>query len=102
MSPGWRPETEKLNQLLLECRLKITRIQVSSCLFSIGANDLMKIIILGLGGFMPVEARAYFRRNNRFPDLFCFTRYAIDAASGRIATIYQRGIVGIQSAQNYS
>ncbi len=52
MSPWVKAETEKLNQLLLECRLKITRIQVFFMPVLDYANDLLKIIILGLGGFM--------------------------------------------------
>lgn len=98
MSPWVRAETEKLNQLLLECRLKITRIQVFFMPVLDYANDLMKIIILGLGGFMLM------RQELTLGEITAFLTYSVLLAMplmqlGRIATIYQRGMVGIQSAQ---
>ncbi|MCB5361236.1 ABC transporter ATP-binding protein [Vibrio lentus] len=98
MSPWVKAETEKLNQLLLECRLKITRIQVFFMPVLDYANDLMKIIILGLGGFMLM------RQQLTLGEITAFLTYSVLLAMplmqlGRIATIYQRGIVGIQSAQ---
>ncbi|MEZ9243718.1 ABC transporter ATP-binding protein [Vibrio lentus] len=98
MSPWVKAETEKLNQLLLECRLKITRIQVFFMPVLDYANDLMKIIILGLGGFMLM------RQELTLGEITAFLTYSVLLAMplmqlGRIATIYQRGIVGIQSAQ---
>ncbi|MEZ8697423.1 ABC transporter ATP-binding protein [Vibrio lentus] len=98
MSPWVKTETEKLNQLLLECRLKITRIQVFFMPVLDYANDLMKIIILGLGGFMLM------RQELTLGEITAFLTYSVLLAMplmqlGRIATIYQRGIVGIQSAQ---
>lgn len=98
MSPWVKAETEKLNQRLLECRLKITRIQVFFMPVLDYANDLMKIIILGLGGFMLM------RQELTLGEITAFLTYSVLLAMplmqlGRIATIYQRGIVGIQSAQ---
>lgn len=98
MSPWVRAETEKLNQLLLECRLKITRIQVFFMPVLDYANDLMKIIILGLGGFMLMKQEL------TLGEITAFLTYSVLLAMplmqlGRIATIYQRGMVGIQSAQ---
>ncbi|CAK2516649.1 ABC transporter ATP-binding protein [Vibrio crassostreae] len=98
MSPWVKAETEKLNQLLLECRLKITRIQVFFMPVLDYANDLMKIIILGLGGFMLM------RQELTLGEITAFLTYSVLLAMplmqlGRIATIYQRGMVGIQSAQ---
>ena len=98
MSPWVKAETEKLNQRLLECRLKITRIQVFFMPVLDYANDLMKIIILGLGGFMLM------RQQLTLGEITAFLTYSVLLAMplmqlGRIATIYQRGIVGIQSAQ---
>ena len=98
MSSWVRAETEKLNQLLLECRLKITRIQVFFMPILDYANDLMKIIILGLGGFMLM------RQELTLGEITAFLTYSVLLAMplmqlGRIATIYQRGMVGIQSAQ---
>ncbi|WKY60408.1 ABC transporter ATP-binding protein [Vibrio sp. SNU_ST1] len=98
MSPWVKAETEKLNQLLLECRLKITRIQVFFMPVLDYANDLMKIIILGLGGYMLM------RQELTLGEITAFLTYSVLLAMplmqlGRIATIYQRGMVGIQSAQ---
>ena len=98
MSPWVKAETEKLNQLLLECRLKITRIQVFFMPVLDYANDLMKIIIIGLGGFMLM------RQELTLGEITAFLTYSVLLAMplmqlGRIATIYQRGMVGIQSAQ---
>ncbi|WP_086775825.1 ABC transporter ATP-binding protein [Vibrio coralliirubri] len=98
MSPWVKAETEKLNQLLLECRLKITRIQVFFMPVLDYANDLMKIIILGLGGYMLM------RQGLTLGEITAFLTYSVLLAMplmqlGRIATIYQRGMVGIQSTQ---
>ncbi|MBB1466169.1 ABC transporter ATP-binding protein [Vibrio sp. SG41-7] len=98
MSPWVKTETEKLNQLLLECRLKITRIQVFFMPVLDYANDLMKIIILGLGGYMLM------RQELTLGEITAFLTYSVLLAMplmqlGRIATIYQRGMVGIQSTQ---
>lgn len=98
MSPWVKAETEKLNQLLLECRLKITRIQVFFMPVLDYANDLMKIIILGLGGYMLM------RQELTLGEITAFLTYSVLLAMplmqlGRIATIYQRGMVGIQSSQ---
>ncbi|MCG9630459.1 ABC transporter ATP-binding protein [Vibrio sp. Isolate30] len=98
MSPWVRSETEKLNQMLLQCRIKITRIQVFFMPVLDYANDLMKILILGLGGYMLVNQEL------TLGEITAFLTYSVLLAMplmqlGRIATIYQRGIVGITSAQ---
>ena len=98
MSPWVRAETEKLNQMLLQCRIKITRIQVFFMPVLDYANDLMKILILGLGGYMLVKQEL------TLGEITAFLTYSVLLAMplmqlGRIATIYQRGIVGITSAQ---
>ena len=98
MSPWVRAETEKMNQMLLQCRIKITRIQVFFMPVLDYANDLMKILILGLGGYMLVNQEL------TLGEITAFLTYSVLLAMplmqlGRIATIYQRGIVGITSAQ---
>ena len=98
MSPWVRAETEKLNQMLLQCRIKITRIQVFFMPVLDYANDLMKILILGLGGYMLVNQEL------TLGEITAFLTYSVLLAMplmqlGRIATIYQRGMVGITSAQ---
>ncbi len=98
MSPWVRTEIEKLNQLMLECRMKITRIQVFYMPVLDYGNNLMKIVILGLGGYMLMQQEL------SLGEITAFLTYSVLLAMplmqlGRIATIYQRGMVGIQSAQ---
>jgi len=98
MSPWVKAEIEKLNQQLFRCRMKIMRIQVYFMPVLDYANDLMKIIILGLGGYMLMAQEL------TLGEITAFLTYSVLLAMplmqlGRIATIYQRGIVGIQSAQ---
>ncbi|MFM2586910.1 ABC transporter ATP-binding protein [Vibrio sp. TBV020] len=98
MSPWVKAEVEKLNQQLLRCRMRIMRIQVYFMPVLDYANDLMKIIILGLGGYMLMAQEL------TLGEITAFLTYSVLLAMplmqlGRIATIYQRGIVGIQSAQ---
>ena len=98
MSPWVRAETEKLNQMLLQCRMKITRIQVFFMPVLDYANNLMKILILGLGGYMLMNQEL------TLGEITAFLTYSVLLAMplmqlGRIATIFQRGMVGITSAQ---
>ncbi|WP_047043911.1 ABC transporter ATP-binding protein [Vibrio mexicanus] len=98
MSPWVQTEVEKLNQLMLECRMKITRIQVFFMPVLDYGNNLMKIVILGLGGYMLMQHEL------SLGEITAFLTYSVLLAMplmqlGRIATIYQRGMVGIQSAQ---
>lgn len=98
MSPWVQTEVEKLNQLMLECRMKITRIQVFFMPVLDYGNNLMKIVILGLGGYMLMQQEL------SLGEITAFLTYSVLLAMplmqlGRIATIYQRGMVGIQSAQ---
>ncbi|WP_394126132.1 ABC transporter ATP-binding protein [Vibrio hepatarius] len=98
MSPWVKAEIEKLNQQLLRCRMRIMRIQVYFMPVLDYANDLMKIIILGLGGYMLMAQEL------TLGEITAFLTYSVLLAMplmqlGRIATVYQRGIVGIQSAQ---
>lgn len=98
MSPWVKAEIEKLNQQLLHCRMKITRIQVFFMPILDYANDLMKVLILGLGGYMLMNQQL------TLGEITAFLTYSVLLAMplmqlGRIATIYQRGMVGITSVQ---
>ncbi|MGF1701319.1 ABC transporter ATP-binding protein/permease [Photobacterium makurazakiensis] len=98
MSPWVKGEIEKLNQQLLRCRIQITRIQVYFMPVLDYANDLMKIMILGLGGYMLMNQQL------TLGEITAFLTYSVLLAMplmqlGRIATIYQRGMVGIESVQ---
>jgi ATP-binding cassette subfamily B protein len=98
MSPWVKAEAETLNQLLLTCRMKITRIQVFIMPVLDYSNDLMKILILGLGGYMLMHHQL------TLGEITAFLTYSVLLALplmqlGRIATIYQRGMVSIDSVQ---
>lgn len=98
MSPWVRSEVEKLNQALLTCRMKITRIQVFFMPVLDYGNNVMKILILGLGGYMLMNQEL------TLGEITAFLTYSVLLAMplmglGRIATIFQRGMVGLDSAQ---
>ncbi len=98
MSHWVKAETEKLNQLLLRCRMQITRIQTFIMPVLDFANNLMKILILGLGGYMLLKQQL------TIGEITAFLSYSVLLALplmqlGRIATIYQRGMVSIESVQ---
>ncbi|WED24091.1 ABC transporter ATP-binding protein/permease [Vibrio sp. JC009] len=98
MSPWVKAEAEKLNQQLLRCRMKITRIQVFIMPVLDYANNLMKILILGLGGYMLMSQQL------TLGEITAFLTYSVLLAMplmqlGRIATLYQRGMASIESVQ---
>ncbi len=98
MSPWVMAEAEKLNQLLLRCRMQITRIQTFIIPVLDYANNLMKILILGLGGYMLLKQQL------TLGEITAFLSYSVLLATplmqlGRVATIYQRGMVSIDSVQ---
>ncbi|TCS42074.1 ABC transporter ATP-binding protein [Reinekea marinisedimentorum] len=98
MSPWVSAEVEKMNQLLLRCRMKITRIQTFVMPVLDYANNLMKVLVLGLGGYMLLN------QNLTLGEITAFLSYSVLLALplmqlGRVATIYQRGMVGIDSVQ---
>ncbi|GAL33955.1 ATP-binding protein of ABC transporter [Vibrio maritimus] len=91
-------ETDALNQKLLKCQMKLTRIQVFYMPVLDYANNVMKILILGLGGYMLMQQEL------TLGEITAFLTYSVLLsiplmALGRIATIYQRGMVGITSCQ---
>jgi ATP-binding cassette subfamily B protein len=91
-------ETDALNQKLLRCQMKLTRIQVFYMPVLDYANSVMKILILGLGGYMLMQQEL------TLGEITAFLTYSVLLsiplmALGRIATIYQRGMVGITSCQ---
>ncbi len=98
MSPWVKAEAQKPNQLLLRCRMQITRIQTFIIPVLDYANNLMKILILGLGGYMLLKQQV------TLGEITAFLSYSVLLALplmqlGRIATIYQRGMVSIESVQ---
>ncbi len=98
MSPWVKAEAEQFNQLLLRCRMQITRIQTFIMPVLEFANNLMKTLILGLGGYMLLKQQL------TLGEITAFLSYSVLLALplmqlGRIATIYQRGMVSIESVQ---
>ncbi len=98
MSPWVQAEVEKRNQRLLRCRIQISRIQIFVMPVLDYANNLMKILILGLGGYMLLKQEL------TLGEITAFLSYSVLLAMplmqlGRIATIYQRGMLSIESVQ---
>ena len=98
MSSWVSEEVEKMNQLLLACRMKITRIQTFIMPILDYSNNLMKIMVLGIGGYMMLH------QNLTLGEITAFLSYSVLLALplmqlGRVATIYQRGMVSIDSVQ---
>jgi ATP-binding cassette subfamily B protein len=98
MSSWVSEEVEKMNQLLLACRMKITRIQTFIMPILDYSNNLMKIMVLGIGGYMMLN------QNLTLGEITAFLSYSVLLALplmqlGRVATIYQRGMVSIDSVQ---
>jgi len=98
MSPWVEAEVEKRNQQLLRCRMQISRIQIFVMPVLDYANDLMKILILGLGGYMLLKQQL------TLGEITAFLSYSVLLAMplmqlGRIANIYQRGMLSIESLQ---
>jgi ATP-binding cassette subfamily B protein len=98
MSSWVEAEVEKRNQQLLRCRMQISRIQIFVMPVLDYANDLMKILILGLGGYMLLKQQL------TLGEITAFLSYSVLLAMplmqlGRIANIYQRGMLSIESLQ---
>jgi ATP-binding cassette subfamily B protein len=98
MSPWVEAEVEKRNQQLLRCRMQISRIQIFVMPILDYANDLMKILILGLGGYMLLKQQM------TLGEITAFLSYSVLLAMplmqlGRIANLYQRGMLSIESVQ---
>ena len=96
MGPWVSEEIEKVNQQLLETTMRITKIQTFIMPVMDHANNLMKVIILGLGGVYLLE------QNLTLGEITAFLSYSVLLALplvqlGRIAVIYQMGMVSIES-----
>lgn len=89
-------EIEQVNQRLLTCTMQITRIQTFIMPVLDYANNLMKVLILGLGGYFLLQ------QNLTLGEITAFLSYSVLLALplmhlGRIATVYQMGMVSIES-----
>jgi ATP-binding cassette subfamily B protein len=89
-------EITRVNKLLLETTMKIMRIQSFVMPLLDHANNLMKVVILGLGGFYLLQ------QDLTLGEITAFLSYSVLLALplmqlGRIAVIYQMAMVSIES-----
>jgi len=91
-------EIEKVNALLLDVTMKIARIQTFVMPILDYANHVMKVLILGLGGYFLLQQEL------TVGEITAFLSYSVLLALplmhlGRIATVFQMGMVSIDSVQ---
>ena len=89
---------EDVNQQLFACTMQITRIQTFIMPVIDYANQLMKVLILGLGGYYVIQSEL------TIGEITAFLSYSVLLAVplmslGRIMTVYQMGMVSIESIQ---
>jgi ATP-binding cassette, subfamily B, multidrug efflux pump len=99
MEPWATKKINTLNQQLFLCTMQITRIQTFVIPIIDYANQVMKVVILGLGGYYLLESEL------SIGEITAFLSYSVLLSLplmslGRIVTIYQMGMVGIDSVQN--
>ena len=89
---------EDVNHNLFICKMQITRIQTFVLPIIDYANNLMKVLILGLGGYYVLQSEL------TIGEMTAFLSYSVLLAVplmslGRILTVYQIGMVSIDSIQ---
>ena len=89
---------EDVNHNLFICTMQITRIQTFVLPIIDYANNLMKVLILGLGGYYVLQSEL------TIGEITAFLSYSVLLAVplmslGRILTVYQIGMVSIDSIQ---
>lgn len=98
MSPWVTHRIEDVNHQLFLCTMQITRIQTFVIPIIEYANQVMKVLILGLGGYYVIQSEL------SIGEITAFLSYSVLLALplmslGRIMTIYQMGMVSIDSVQ---
>ncbi len=91
-------EINKVNRRLFDCTMKIAKIQTFFMPILDYANHFMKVLILGLGGYYLLQAQL------TIGEITAFLSYSVLLALplmhlGRIATVYQMGMISIDSVQ---
>ena len=91
-------EVNQVNARLFDCTMKIAKIQTFFMPILDYANHFMKVLILGLGGYYLLEAKL------SIGEITAFLSYSVLLALplmhlGRIATVYQMGMISIDSVQ---
>jgi ATP-binding cassette subfamily B protein len=92
-------EIDKVNRRLFDCTMKIAKIQTFFMPILDYANHFMKVLILGLGGYYLLQAEL------TIGEITAFLSYSVLLALplmhlGRIATVYQMGMISIDSVQS--
>ncbi len=92
-------EVNQVNARLFDCTMRIAKIQTFFMPILDYANHFMKVLILGLGGYYLLESKL------SIGEITAFLSYSVLLALplmhlGRIATVYQMGMISIDSVQN--
>lgn len=92
-------EVDKVNRQLFDCTMKIAKIQTFFMPILDYANHFMKVLILGLGGYYLLQAKL------SIGEITAFLSYSVLLALplmhlARIATVYQMGMISIDSVQS--
>ncbi|GGX54602.1 ABC transporter ATP-binding protein [Saccharospirillum salsuginis] len=99
MGPWVSDEVERVNTRLLDTIMRVTRIQTFILPLLDYANDLMKVVILGLGGYMVLQQGLTLGEMTAFLSYSALLALPL-AQLGRIAVVYQMGMVSIESVQS--
>jgi ATP-binding cassette subfamily B multidrug efflux pump len=91
-------EVKQINGRLFDCTMQIAKIQTFFMPILDYANHFMKVLILGLGGYYLLQAEL------TIGEITAFLSYSVLLALplmhlGRIATVYQMGMISIDSVQ---
>jgi ATP-binding cassette subfamily B multidrug efflux pump len=92
-------EVNQVNARLFDCTMRIAKIQTFFMPILDYANHFMKVLILGLGGYYLLESKL------SIGEITAFLSYSVLLALplmhlGRIATVYQMGMISIDSVQS--
>ncbi|PKG96781.1 ABC transporter ATP-binding protein [Paraglaciecola sp. MB-3u-78] len=99
MSEWVTNEVNRVNARLFDCTMQIAKIQTFFMPILDYANHFMKVLILGLGGYYLLQAKL------TIGQITAFLSYSVLLALplmhlGRIATVYQMGMISIDSVQS--
>jgi ATP-binding cassette subfamily B protein len=92
-------EVNQVNARLFDCTMKIAKIQTFFMPILDYANHFMRVLILGLGGYYLLQSKL------TIGEITAFLSYSVLLALplmhlGRIATVYQMGMISIDSVQS--
>ncbi|WP_028672186.1 ABC transporter ATP-binding protein [Saccharospirillum impatiens] len=99
MGPWVSAEVEQINARLLDTMVRVSRIQTFILPLLDYANDLMKVVILGFGGYMVLQQGLTLGEMTAFLSYSALLALPL-AQLGRIAVVYQMGMVSIESVQS--